>query len=152
MNHARLSLRCAAASMLLLVASACASRPATVSAPAPALAPGAAAAAGPDQLWQQIQAASASNGCDSNNECHTIGVGAKACGGPERYLAWSSRQSDGAELKRLVDQHAAARRAADARAGMMSTCSVVSDPGATCRANVCTLNPASAFGNQPNAQ
>jgi hypothetical protein len=40
-----------------------------------------------------------------------------------------------------VAQHAAACRADDLRQGMMSTCSVVSDPGASCRAGVCTLNP-----------
>jgi hypothetical protein len=151
MNNIRFPLRLAAASLLLLVASACASPSRT--APTPAASSAAPAPApGPDALWQQIQAASASTSCDSDSQCHTIGVGAKACGGPERYLPWSSQKDDGAGLKQLVTQHAAARRAADAHAGMMSTCSVVSDPGATCRANRCTLNPASAFGSQPNAR
>nr|GEU28539.1 hypothetical protein [Tanacetum cinerariifolium] len=145
MKNARffLPVRAASASLLLLVASACASPTAPATAP---VAASAAPAPGLDGLWQQIQAASASNSCDNDSQCHTIGVGAKACGGPERYLPWSSQHGDGAELKRLVAQHAAARRAADAREGMMSTCSVVSDPGATCRANRCTLNPRQRIG------
>ncbi|MYM84618.1 hypothetical protein GTP44_22045 [Duganella sp. FT50W] len=103
------------------------------------------ACAGPPEepvvaLWQQIKSANADLRCDDNSQCHSIGVGAKACGGPENYLAWSSKHSDGAQLKALVAQHAAARRDDDQRKGMMSTCSVVSDPGASCRAGVCVLN------------
>jgi hypothetical protein len=137
MPTAPFSLRLAAASLLLLMTGACASPPASPP-PSPA--------AGIDNLWQQIQASSAAASCDSDSQCRTIGIGAKACGGPERYLPWSSRQSDGAELKRLVDQHAAARRAEDAREAAMSTCSVVSDPGASCKAHLCVLNPSTPGG------
>lgn len=117
------TLRQAAASGLLLTACACAgAQPSTA------------------ELWKQIQSASADLRCDNSSQCHSMGVGAKACGGPENYLAWSSKNSDGEQLKRLVEQHAAARRADDQKQGMMSTCSVVSDPGASCRAGVCVLN------------
>lgn len=136
------SLRLGAASLLLLMTAACASPPP----------PADHSTANTGNLWQQIQAASASAGCDNNSQCHTIGVGAKACGGPERYLPWSSRQGDGADLKRLVDRHAAVRRAEDAREASMSTCSVVADPGASCRAGLCTLNPANAPGSPTNVQ
>jgi len=118
--------RLAPASLLLLIACAGAQAPPV--------------AAGPEataRLWQQIQSANADTSCDGDSQCHSLGVGAKACGGPERYLAWSSKHGDGAALRALVQQHSAARRADDARAGMMSTCSVVSDPGAVCRAGRC---------------
>jgi hypothetical protein len=121
------SLRLAAASLLILSACAVAQQPA------------------PDtpttSLWRQIQVANTDLTCDNNSQCHSLGIGAKACGGPENYLAWSSKNSDGAQLKTLVAQHAAARRADDKRQGMMSTCSMVSDPGASCRAGVCVLSP-----------
>jgi hypothetical protein len=64
-------------------------------------------------------------------------------------MAWSSKNSDGAALKALIEQHAAARRADDEREQMMSTCSLVSDPGASCRAGHCTINP-TAPGNTTN--
>lgn len=108
---------------------------ACATAPAPAPASTSASTA----LWQQIQAETANNSCDGPQQCQSIGVGSKACGGPERYLAWSSKQGDGARLKQLVARHAAARREEDLRDGMMSTCSVVSDPGATCEAGRCVL-------------
>ena len=139
--------RLAAAGLLLLVTSACASPPPA----SPAESDAAVAPAAASGLWQQIQAASANPLCDTDSQCHTIGVGAKACGGPQSYLPWSSKQGDGATLQQLVERHAAALRAQDAREAMMSTCSVVSDPGASCRANRCVLNPASA-GGQPNVR
>jgi hypothetical protein len=119
----------------LLILSGCAT--ARQLAPAPALAADNASTG----LWQQIQTANTDLSCDSDRQCHTLGVGGKACGGPENYLAWSSKHKDGAQLKALAEQHSAARRAEASRQGMMSTCSVVSDPGASCRAGVCILNP-----------
>jgi hypothetical protein len=127
------TLRLAAASLLMLTACAGA-QPST---------PG---------LWKQIQAANSDLRCDNSSQCHSLGVGAKACGGPENYIAWSSKNSDGAQLKALVEQHAAARRADDQRQGMMSTCSIVSDPGAS-RANVCVINERSVMppGGRPTS-
>ena len=90
-------------------------------------------------LRAQIEAARGAAACDSDAQCHTIGVGAKACGGPEGYLAWSSKQDDGTRLRALVAEHAAARGAEDRKSGMMSTCSVVPDPGAQCTAGRCVL-------------
>jgi hypothetical protein len=90
-------------------------------------------------LWRRIQAANADQRCERDSQCHSIGVGAKACGGPESYLAWSDRNAGAATLQQLVEQHAAARRDEDARAGMMSTCQLTPDPGATCRAGRCEL-------------
>lgn len=121
------TLRLAAASLLMLTACASARPPADTP-------------HGAQALWQQIQSANSKLGCDSDDQCHSIGVGAKACGGPENYIAWSSKSSDGAQLKALVQQHAAARRADDTQQGVMSTCMAVSDPGASCRAGQCVVN------------
>jgi len=141
MNNIPHSLRLAAASLLILTACAGARSPAP-EAESPVVA-----------LWQQIKSANANLQCDNSSQCHSIGIGAKACGGPENYLAWSSKNSDGAQLKALVAQHSAARREDDQRKGMMSTCSVVSDPGASCRAGVCTLNPQSVINpGQPTSK
>jgi hypothetical protein len=115
------TVRLAAASLLILTACASAQTPT-------------------EQLWKKIQAANTDLACDDSSQCHSLGVGSKACGGPENYIAWSSKNSDGAQLKALVEQHAATRRADDKRLGMMSTCSIVSDPGATCSAGACVVN------------
>lgn len=121
-------LRLAGAGLMLLVAAACNSAPPAVQ-----------GSEGSAALWQRIQSANAVNSCERDSQCHSMGVGAKACGGPENYLAWSDNNADAAKLKQLVEQHAAARRDEDARAGLMSTCQVTPDPGATCRAGRCEL-------------
>lgn len=71
--------------------------------------------------------------CNDDSQCRTIGVGAKACGGPEAYLAWSTLSTTDAEaLRRQADREAERRRAEGEKRGEMSTCSVVPDPGAYC--------------------
>ncbi|MYM70279.1 hypothetical protein GTP45_26240 [Pseudoduganella sp. FT55W] len=153
-----LSLRLAAASLLLLTACAGAQSPAAKPEAKPDLRLKASAAppgsATTPELWQRVLAANSDLRCDDNSQCHSLGVGSKACGGPEHYLAWSSKNSDGAELKARVQQHAEARRADDKRLGMMSTCSVVSDPGARCNAGQCVINERPAFGpgGRPDAR
>ena len=149
------SMRLAAASLLMFTATACGSAPAAGPAapapPAPSASPAATGKAA--ALWQKIQAVNADNSCDTASQCHTIGVGSKACGGPESYLAWSSKSGDGSALKALVEEHSAVRRADDERAQMMSTCMMVADPGASCREGRCTVNPSARLGaGQPNLQ
>ena len=117
--------------------------------PTPALNPAASSSA---QLLAQIQAEIGDAACDSPAQCHSIGVGAKACGGPEGYLAWSSKRSDEKKLMGLVAQHAETRRAENLASGMMSDCRLVTDPGATCQAGRCTLLPSGSAGGGTLAQ
>jgi hypothetical protein len=70
--------------------------------------------------------------CDDDAQCRTIGVGAKACGGPQAYIAWSTLRTDGAALRSQADREAERRRAEGEKRGAMSTCNVVPDPGAYC--------------------
>ncbi len=73
--------------------------------------------------------------CDTNAQCHTLGVGAKACGGPEGYLAWSGKvNGNGTRLSELAAAHSTARRAENELSGMRSNCSITPDPGAVCQA------------------
>ena len=49
--------------------------------------------------------------CASDAECRTIGVGARACGGPQSYRAWSTRRTDAAALAAASWTRAAASSA-----------------------------------------
>jgi hypothetical protein len=102
-------------------------------------APKPAAEASSEALRQQIVSEIGDAACDGPQQCQTLAIGHKSCGGPEAYLAWSSKRSDAATLKALAERHQAARRQEDQRQGMMSNCAVVSDPGASCQAGRCTL-------------
>lgn len=85
------------------------------------------------RLLRAILAEIGDAACDSDAQCHSIGVGAKPCGGPEAYLSWSELRSNPERLRALVQQHREARRADNERSGVTSDCRVVPDPGALCR-------------------
>lgn len=70
--------------------------------------------------------------CDDDSQCRTIPVGTKACGGPEYYLAWSTKRTDAAALNAALQEDSAAQRLHIDRRGMRSDCRVVTDPGAYC--------------------
>ena len=114
-----------------------AAAPAAPAAPPVAAAP---AAPGNQGLWPQIQANIGAASCDSSAQCRTLAVGHKSCGGPESYVAYSTKSGDSARLVRLGEQYAAARKAENERSGMVSNCMMMVDPGATCAANRCVLN------------
>lgn len=88
---------------------------------------------------ERIRALIGTPACASDAQCHTLAIGAKACGGPESYLAWSSASTPEAELRTLGERYKEERRAANAASGMMSTCSFLADPGASCKAGSCQL-------------
>ncbi|RTL16717.1 MAG: hypothetical protein EKK52_17760 [Burkholderiales bacterium] len=85
-------------------------------------------------LWREVGVQIGDAACDSDSQCHVIGVGAKACGGPNSYLAWSSKSTQEAALRQAVERHALAQRAALAASGMASNCLYVPEPGVQCRA------------------
>jgi len=89
----------------------------------------------------QLQAAVGTAACDSPAQCKTVAIGHKACGGPESYMAYSTK-ADGAGVSRLAQRYADARKGEDQRGGMVSNCMLLRDPGATCTAGRCvTLQP-----------
>lgn len=113
--------------------------------PAPVRASAPAAAS---SLMQQIQSEIGDASCDTAQQCNTVAIGHKACGGPESYLAWSSKRSDAGKIASLAAAYAAERKAQNLKSGMLSTCSLVVDPGATCSAGHCVPGPAGLGGAQ----
>ncbi|MBV8501053.1 MAG: hypothetical protein JO006_04980 [Paucibacter sp.] len=71
--------------------------------------------------------------CDSDAQCRVVGIGARACGGPATYRAWSSLHTDEATLKAAADALATLDREAAARSHLMSDCRMLPRPGTVCR-------------------
>jgi hypothetical protein len=81
--------------------------------------------------------------CSSHSDCATVGLGARACGGPEQYLAHSLIGADPARLQAALVRYAGLRQRQQAQHGEASICQVLPDPGAYCnRAMQCEVNPA----------
>ena len=77
--------------------------------------------------------------CSTDTQCRTVAVGAKACGGPSGYRAWSTAGTDAGRLAELAARQSEAGRRELAAEGRLSHCAVVTDPGATCVAGRCQL-------------
>ncbi len=114
--------------------------PAAVAMPAPAPAPAPQQSNAPVRAddttapaLAQIVSLIGSAACDTADQCRTVGIGDKPCGGPEAYLAWSSAVTKPDALTALAARHRAARRAQNERSELRSNCAVTPDPGAVCR-------------------
>lgn len=81
--------------------------------------------------------------CSSDAQCRTVPVGAKACGGPAGYWAWSTQNTDAEALKALAARQADAHRHEIEASGLRSNCAMAVDPGAACVAGRCQLTPPS---------
>ena len=101
------------------------------------------AGAGPREaetrLLDQMRQAIGDAPCSSDAQCRTVPVGAKACGGPAAWWAWSQAHSDGAQLQAWSRQLDRLQRKRFEATGEQSTCQVVPDPGAACVAQRCVL-------------
>jgi hypothetical protein len=111
-----------------VMASACAQAPAVP-------------AAGSEALMAAIRAEVGDAPCDSAQQCHSAAIGAKPCGGPDAYLAWSSKNTDETRLAPLLTRYAAARKQENLAANAFSTCMMETRPAVTCQAGRCSLLP-----------
>lgn len=125
---------------LLLLAACAAQGGAQAPAPAPATPPpGSTPAPAQSDTLARIHALIGSPSCSEDSQCRTLPVGARACGGPEGYLAYSTAHSDAAQLQAMGASYQAERRKANAESGRVSDCRFIGDPGAVCRAGTCVL-------------
>jgi hypothetical protein len=110
-------------------------QPPTQPAPAPLSAPGGATGS----TLEQIRAMIGNATCNAPSQCRTLPVGARACGGPEAYLPYSTANLSEPALQALAERYKAEREAQNQASGMMSNCRFIPDPGAVCRAGTCQL-------------
>lgn len=131
--------------LFMLACAACSTRagdpPAAPGQPSSPPAP--VAAAGSDTLGQ-IRSLIGSAECSSDNQCQVLPVGARPCGGPSSYLAWSSAKTDTARLQALAERHKAEQQADNMATGRISTCIAIAPPAVACRAGTCQLTDALA--------
>ena len=71
--------------------------------------------------------------CDNQGQCRAVGIGARPCGGPNGYLAWSSKKTDPSALQAAVKAHAQAQSEENKTSGLVSDCRVLPEPSAVCR-------------------
>ena len=129
--------------LILILLLSCAGCTAVDTIPAPKTAVAAKASAPMDEdaasLLVRIRNTIGSPSCTTSAECKTVAVGARACGGPDGYLVYSTSTTPTATIEALAARHAERKRAAMSASGIVSTCNITSDPGAVCEQSVCLI-------------
>lgn len=99
-------------------------------------------------LEDRIRKESADARCSADAQCKTVGIGAKICGGPAVYVAYSTTSTDEQRLLADVEQYNALSAIATTQLsrekGLVSDCAVANDPGAACIEKRCQLRPAAS--------
>ena len=79
-------------------------------------------------LLQEIRTAAGIARADELSQCKAIALGAKPCGGPERYLVYSTLAADEARLPALVERYNAAAEQLARDQDLASDCQVIEEP------------------------
>lgn len=106
----------------------------------PVTVPPSAAAGEGAQLLVLIRAEIGDAACSADAQCRTLPIGARACGGPAAWWAWSTASADGAKLQTLAARLHAVEQERLLREGLLSTCIALPDSGAACVAGRCAVN------------
>ena len=97
------------------------------------------------ELLDKLRAEISGAPCDDTTQCRTLLMGAKACGGPEYWLPWSTLVSHADRLQVLSDAYASLQiQRVRSRGGVNSNCQWLDDPGAVCQARHCELRSRNA--------
>lgn len=78
-------------------------------------------------------------GCLSDADCAALAIGAKPCGGPWEYWAYSKVSSDEATLFEVAGDLKRVERAYNEAKGIGSDCAFVEEPNVVCEATACVL-------------
>ena len=87
----------------------------------------------------QIRALIGNASCSDASQCRVLPIGARPCGGPEGYLAYSTSSAPEDQLLALAERHKQERARVHAESGVLSDCRVMPAPSAVCIAGTCQL-------------
>ncbi len=95
------------------------------------------------QLQLRLERLTENKGCEQDNQCKVIGVGARPCGGPDQYLIYSTLHTDEKMLSYTNDRYQKLKKQQNEKLGLMSTCQMLMPPVSACIENKCAIGNAS---------
>lgn len=75
--------------------------------------------------------------CSSNDDCSSLALGSRACGGPNGYVVYSKNNSSSNELVSIAANLEAVENRYNNEAGIFSICSFEMPPEVACQKNIC---------------
>jgi hypothetical protein len=76
---------------------------------------------------------------DQPSQCKSIAFGSKPCGGPVKYLAYSTTKTNESRLKQLVNEFNGLEKKINEERKMISDCMLVTEPKVELVDKVCTI-------------
>jgi len=92
------------------------------------------------QLQLRLDRLTSDKGCDSDQQCKVLPVGARPCGGPDSFMVYSVAQTDEKMLQFTADRYQQLKRKQNDKLGLVSTCQMLMEPTASCQNHQCVLD------------
>lgn len=90
-------------------------------------------------LRQQIKETIGTAQCTLDQNCRALAMGAKPCGGPWAYEAYSLVNTDTAKLQQLAQQHHDFEVKLNELRGTVSNCAIIAEPPVACLNSRCMV-------------
>ena len=92
-----------------------------------------------EQLGKEIQEFAKNKACSGGDNCRSMAMGAKICGGPTSYIIYSLSTTDEKKLIEMVNEFTALQKQINFKnPNQVGTCDFIVAPKIDCRNGVCT--------------
>lgn len=91
-----------------------------------------------ETLGKEIEEFAKNKSC-SGDDCRTMPMGAKACGGPEKYLIYALSKVDEKQLIEKVKVYTDLQKKINTETNKISDCSLIVAPTVNCLNGTCTV-------------
>jgi hypothetical protein len=91
-----------------------------------------------EQLGKEIQDFAKNKTCAGGDDCKTMAIGSKACGGPTSYIIYALSKTDEKQLSEKVKQYTDLEKELNIKYNRISDCSLLIPPTVDCLNGVCT--------------
>ncbi len=97
-------------------------------------------------LYATIQRLTSDKTCNTDEQCASIGIGARPCGGPEKYMIYSKPNTDEKKLTSAVDQYYLIQKLKNEKLKKLGICVVATPPEVECVKQQCQKVPTVRIG------
>ena len=90
-----------------------------------------------EQLGKEIQEFAKNKACSNEDDCRTMAMGSKACGGPSSYIIYALSRTNEKQLAEKVKQYTDFQKELNIKYNRASDCLFLSPPTVDCLNGVC---------------
>ncbi|MEY4539074.1 MAG: hypothetical protein RLZZ306_831 [Bacteroidota bacterium] len=90
-----------------------------------------------EQMGKEVQDFAKNKACSNGDDCRTMPMGAKACGGPTNYIIYALSKTDEKQLTEKVKQYTDFQKELNIKYNRSSDCLFLSPPTVDCLNGVC---------------